>query len=393
MNPNRTSTTTRVPATYMRGGTSKGVFFVDTDLPQDPTLRDRLLMRIMGSPDPYGKQIDGMGAATSSTSKVVILSRTSRSDSDIAYRFGQVAIDSPHIDWSGNCGNLTTAVAPLAISLGLVKAPAEGIATVRMWQANLGKRIIAHVTMQAGEVVEAGDFELDGVTFAAAEIRLEFLEPGGGGEADQGDVAMLPSGRVLDLLDIPGLGTVELTLLNAGNPTVFIAAQALGLTGTELQSDINSRPELLARLEAVRAHGAVAMGIASSVEDASRHHRVVPRLCFVAPAQDYQASNGRPVSASSIAFNARIISVGQLHHAMTGTGAIALSVAAALPGSVVNRVLKPDTETTHLVFGHPSGTLAVGAHLSQRDGQWTVERSVMSRSARRLMQGWVFACV
>ena len=393
MQSSRSNKVRRIPATYMRGGTSKGVFFLDTDLPQDPVLRDRLLLRVLGSPDPYGKQIDGMGAATSSTSKVVILSRTTRSDSDIDYRFGQVAIDRPHIDWSGNCGNLTTAVAPLAISLGLVQAPAEGIATVRLWQANLGKRILAHVPMRAGEVIEDGDFELDGVTFPAAEIRLEFLEPGGGGEGDHADLAMLPTGHVTDRLQIPAIGPVELTLLNAGNPTIFVNANALGLKGTELQSDINNQPDLLARLEAVRAQGAVAMGIAASVEDASRNHRVVPRLCFVAPAQDYRASDGRLVSASSIAFNARIVSVGQLHHAMTGTGAIALSVAAALPASVVNQVLKPGTDTTRLAFGHPSGTLAVGAELNERDGQWMVARSVMSRSARRLMQGWVFAPV
>jgi probable AcnD-accessory protein PrpF len=377
----------RIPAVYARGGSSKGVFFRRDDLPVDPAARERLLLRVIGSPDPYGKQIDGMGAATSSTSKVVILSKSTRPGCDVDYLFGQVAIDRPVIDWSGNCGNLTAAVGPFAIAEGLMDAPRDGVAVVRIWQENLGKRITAHVPVKDGAVVEEGDFELDGVTFPAAEIRLEFHDPGGE-EGDAGG-ATFPTGRIVDLLEVPGVGNVEATLINAGNPTVFVNAWALGLAGTELQPDINGDKAALARLESVRAHGAVAMGIAATLEEASRVHRVTPRIAFVSPAQSYAASDGRPVNASDLDLTARIVSVGALHHAMTGTGAVALAAAAAIPGTVVHRALKAGADPARIVFGHPSGTLAVGAEAEERDGAWIVTKVVMSRSARRLMEGWI----
>lgn len=377
----------RIPAVYMRGGTSKGVFFLASDLPEDAAARDRVLLRVIGSPDRYGKQIDGMGGASSSTSKVVILSKSTRPDCDVDYRFGQVAIDKPVVDWSGNCGNLSAAVGPFAISSGLVEAPADGTVAVRIWQANIAKKIVAHVQMKDGEVLELGDFELDGVTFPAAEVKLEFLDPaadddeGGGG-------AMFPTGRKLDQLNVPGVGTLEVTLINAGNPTIFIDAESLGLKGTELQGDINGNPKLLAMAEAVRAAGAVAMGMAASAEEATAKRPHTPKLSFVAKPAAYTASDGRPVGAGDIDLLARIFSMGPLHHAMTGTGAVAIAAAAAIPGTLVSRV-SPVGADGRVRFGHPSGTLTVGAEAAEVDGQWAVKKVIMSRSARRLMEGWV----
>ncbi|MGE0423034.1 MAG: 2-methylaconitate cis-trans isomerase PrpF [Reyranellaceae bacterium] len=377
----------RIPAIYMRGGTSKGVFFHESALPPPGPARDRLLMRVIGSPDPYGKQIDGMGAATSSTSKTVILSRSSRPDCDVDYLFGQVAIDKPVVDWSGNCGNLTAAVGPFAISEGLVQAPRDGIAVVRIWQANIAKRIVAHVPMKNGEVIEEGDFELDGVTFPAAEIRIEFLEPGGG-EDDEGG-PMFPTGRIVDQLAVPDVGTLAATLINAGNPTIFVDAAALGLKGTELQDDVNGDAALLARCEKIRAAGAVAMGLAATADAATRDRPHTPKLAFVAAPQDYTASSGKPVAAKDLQLCARILSMGKLHHAMTGTGAVALAVAAAIPGTIVERIVAGRAREGSVRFGHPSGTLAVGAEAMRRGDEWIVTKAIMSRSARRLMEGWV----
>jgi 2-methylaconitate isomerase len=377
----------RIPAVYMRGGTSKGVFFLAEDLPTDHSVRERLLMRVIGSPDRYGKQTDGMGGATSSTSKVVILSKSERPDCDVDYLFAQVAIDAPVIDWSGNCGNLSTAVGPFAISSGLVGAPADGTATVRIWQANIKKRIVSHVPMQGGEVREMGDFELDGVAFPAAEVRLEFLDPAAA-EGDSEDGAMFPTGNKIDSLEVPGVGPIEATLINAGNPTIFIDAAALGLGGAELQKDVNGDAGLLARAEAVRAHGAVAMGLVKTAEEATATRQHTPKLAFVAKPAGYTASDGRPVEAASIDLLARIFSMGALHHAMTGTGAVAIAAAAAIPGTVVHRVASRGADG-RVRFGHPSGSLSVGAEACEENAQWTIKKVLMSRSARRLMEGWV----
>ncbi len=371
----------RIPAVYMRGGTSKGVFFLAADLPADPIERDRILLRVIGSPDPYGKHIDGMGGATSSTSKVALIAKSTRPGCDVDYLFGAVALGKAVIDWSGNCGNLTTAVGPFAITSGLVAAPSEGVATVAIWQANVGKKILAHVPMAGGEVLEEGNFELDGVTFPAAELRLEFLDPGLGG-------ALFPSGARLDVLDIPGVGPVEATLINAGNPTIFIDAQTLGLRGTELQNEVNGNPELLARAEAIRAHCAVAMGLATSAEEATTKRPATPKLASLAAPQSYTATGGKGVEASDIDLLVRIFSMGQLHHAMTGTGAVALAAAAAIPGTLVQRITRPGADGM-IRYGHPSGTQAVGAQAQEVDGQWVVTRAFMSRSARRIMEGWV----
>lgn len=380
----------RIPAVYMRGGTSKGVFFHRADLPQDPALRDALLLRVVGSPDPYGKQMDGMGGGSSSTSKVVILAKSARPDSDVDYLFGQVAIDAPLIDWSGNCGNLSAAVGPFAISEGLVAAPRDGLATVRIWQANLAKHIIARVPMRDGQVQEEGDFELDGVAFPAARIGLEFMDPGAAPD-EAGVGGMFPTGARIDRITTAD-ADCQATLINAGNPTVFVDAGALGLSGCELQESFNADGPLLARCERLRARAAVLMGIARTEEEATRLRQHVPKLLLVAPPADYINSRGSTVSAGQIDLLARVISMGKLHHAMTGTGAIAIAVAANIPGTVVHRLLDARALASSggsVRFGHPSGTLQVGASALQHGDDWTIEKVSMSRSARRLMEGWV----
>jgi probable AcnD-accessory protein PrpF len=377
----------RIPAIYMRGGTSKGVFFLARDLPADPLQRDRILLRVIGSPDRYGQHIDGMGGATSSTSKVVILSRSQRPGFDVDYLFGAVAVDKPVIDWSGNCGNLSAAVGPAAISTGIANAPANGEAAVRIWQANIRKPIVAYVPIRDGEVVEEGAFELDGVAFPAAEVRLEFIDPATQEGSDPGS-GLFPSGSSRDWLEIPGLGRVEATLINAGNPTIFIEAKTLGLRGSELQAEVNGRPELLAVAEAIRARGAVAMGLVATSEEATSRRPHTPKLAFVAAPMDYVAADGRTVRASTVDLVARIFSMGKLHHAMTGTGAVAIAAAAAIPGTVVNRIASTDSEG-RVRFGHPSGSLSVGAQAEASGDEWTIRKVSMSRSARRIMEGWV----
>ncbi|RQS79071.1 2-methylaconitate cis-trans isomerase PrpF [Burkholderia seminalis] len=377
-----------IPAVYMRGGTSKGVFFRADNLPADAAWRDAILLRVIGSPDPYGKQIDGMGGATSSTSKVVLVAPSTRPDCDVDYWFGAASIENPVIDWSGNCGNLTSAVGPFAIAQGLVDAPENGVATVRIWQANINAKIIAHVPMKNGEVVEEGDFELDGVTFPSAEIRIEFLDPGGAEEGEDVTGGMFPTGRSIDSLDVPGHGVFEVTLINAGNPAIFIDAEALGLRGNEMQAEVNGNAALLAKCEAIRAHAAVRMGLAATAEEVTSLRPHTPKLAFVSMPTEYVASSGKRVDPHMVDINARILSMGKLHHAMTGTGAVALAVAGAIPGTIVNRLVSGRT-LSQLRFGHPSGTMAVGAEAEQRGGTWVVTKAVMSRSARRLMEGSV----
>ena len=372
----------RIPAVYMRGGSSKGVFFHARDLPPAGPARDALLLRVIGSPDPYGKQIDGLGGATSSTSKVVVIAPSCRPDCDVDYLFGAPAIEMPVIDWSGNCGNLSAAVGPFAISEGLVQAPRDGLATVRIWQANLGKRILARVPMVAGEVQEEGDFRFDGVAFPAAEVVLEFLDPTGT------DGSVLPTGRAVDELQIAGLGRLPVTLLNAGNPTIFVRAEALGLSGTETQAQINGDAELLQRLELLRAAGAVAMGLATSAAQATAERPHTPKLCLIAPPQTYRVAGGKQVQAAELDLIARMISMGKLHHAIPGTGAVAVAVAATLPGTLVNQ-LTGELAGRQVRMGHTAGTVTVGAQAREVDGSWQVEKAIMSRSARRLMEGWV----
>ena len=378
----------KIPATYMRGGTSKGVFFSLTDLPEAAQVagdaRDKLLLRVIGSPDPYGKQTDGMGGATSSTSKTVILSKSTQPDHDVDYLFGQVSIDKAFVDWSGNCGNLTAAVGAFAISGGLVDAdriPENGICTVRIWQKNIQKTIVAHVPMTNGEVQETGDFELDGVTFPAAEVEIEFMDP-----AD-GEGSMFPTGNLVDELEVPGVGTLKATMINSGIPTIFLNAEEIGYTGTELQEAINGDSAALERFETIRAHGAVRMGLISDVSEAAgRQH--TPKVAFCAPAQDYVSSSGKQVNADDIDLCVRALSMGKLHHAMMGTAAVAIGTAAAIPGTLIN-IAAGGGERKAVTFGHPSGTLKVGAEAEVANGEWTATKAIMSRSARVLMEGWV----
>ncbi len=377
----------RIPATYMRGGTSKGVFFRLEDLPESArkpgAARDALLLRVIGSPDPYGKHTDGMGGATSSTSKTVILSRSDKPEHDVDYLFGQVAIDQPLIDWSGNCGNLTAAVGSFAISNGLIdpaRIPENGICRVRIWQANIEKTIVAHIPIVNGQVQETGDFELDGVTFPAAEVRIDFEHP-------SGDLSALPTGRVVDEFEVPGFGALQASFVSAGIPTIFVKAAEIGMTGTELQPAVNDDPELLVRLESVRAHGAVAMGLIGQVDEAAgRQH--TPKLAWVSPPAAYTASSGRGIDAAEIDLNVRAMSMGKLHHAMMGTAAVSIAAAAAIPGTLVQRAIA-GSGRDEVCFGHPSGTLRVGASARHDNGVWVIERVSMSRSARVLMEGQV----
>ena len=382
----------KIPATYMRGGTSKGVFFRLQDLPEAAQVpgaaRDALLLRVIGSPDPYGKQTDGMGGATSSTSKTVIIAKSSRPDHDVDYLFGQVSIDKAFVDWSGNCGNLSAAVGPFSISAGLVdpsRVPHNGVATVRIWQANIGKTIIGHVPVTNGAVQETGDFELDGVTFPAAEVQLEFMDPAAEEEGAGG--SMFPTGNLVDDLEVPGVGTLKATMINAGIPTIFVDAEAIGYKGTELQDAINSDDKALAKFETIRAHGAVRMGLIKHIDEiATRQH--TPKVAFVARPVGYVASSGKQIAAGDVDVLVRAMSMGKLHHAMMGTAAVAIGTAAAIPGTLVN-LAAGGGEREAVRFGHPSGTLRVGAQASQVDGEWVVKKAIMSRSARVLMEGWV----
>ncbi|HXW10015.1 MAG TPA: 2-methylaconitate cis-trans isomerase PrpF [Steroidobacteraceae bacterium] len=381
----------RIPATYMRGGTSKGVFFRLDDLPvraQVPgEARDRLFMRVIGSPDPYAAHIDGMGGATSSTSKCVIVSKSSRAGHDVDYLYGQVSIDKAFVDWSGNCGNLSAAVGPFAISNGLVdpgRVPRDGTCTVRIWQANIAKTIVAHVPMTDGVVQETGEFELDGVTFPAAEIVLEFVDPSDDGEAG---AAMFPTGQLVDDLEVPGVGTFKATLISAGIPTVFVNAADIGYTGTELREAINGDSRQLERFEKIRVAGALRMGLIETPEEALKRQHT-PKVAFVAPSRSYVSSSGKEISANEIDLLVRALSMGKLHHAMMGTAAVAIAAAAAVPGTLVN-LAAGGGQRQAVRFGHPSGTLRVGAEASQVNRQWTVTKAIMSRSARVLMEGSV----
>ncbi len=378
----------KVPATYMRGGTSKGVFFSLQDLPSEAQVpgaaRDKLLMRVIGSPDPYGKQIDGMGAATSSTSKTVIVSKSTQPGHDVDYLFGQVSIDKPFVDWSGNCGNLSAAIGPFAIHAGLIptdRIPHNGIVTIKVWQVNISKTILVHVPIVNGFVQETGEFELDGVTFPAAEIQVDFMDP-----AD-GDGSMFPTGNLVDDLEVPGVGTFNATLINAGIPTIFIDAEAIGYQGTELQDDINNDEQALSRFETIRAYGALKMGLIESLEEAkTRQH--TPKVAFVSKPKSYLSSSGKLVEETDVDILVRALSMGKLHHAMMGTAAVAIASAACVPGTLVN-LAAGGGEKESVTFGHPSGTLKVGAKANNTNKGWVVERAIMSRSARILMEGFV----
>ncbi|WP_306330928.1 2-methylaconitate cis-trans isomerase PrpF [Vibrio injensis] len=384
----------KIPATYLRGGTSNGVFFKLSDLPIDAQssgeYRDRLLLRVIGSPDAYGKQIDGMGGGSSSTSKVALISKSQQADHDVDYLFGQVAIDQPQIDWSGNCGNLSAAVGPFAIEAGLIdpaRIPEQGVVAVKVWQTNIKKTLIIHVPIVNGQVQEIGDFQLDGVAFPAAEIQVEFIDPA------EGQGAIFPTGNLRDCLSIPGLGDVEVTLINAGIPTIFLDAHRLGYQGDEGQEVVNADLEMLAKLEMIRAYGALKMGLIEHLEQAkARQH--TPKIAFVAPSKAYLTSSGKQIKSAEVDLLVRALSMGKLHHAMMGTAAVAIAAAACVPGTLVNQTAGGG-QRSQVTFGHPSGTLTVGATIEgmiiegQTQPVWQITKAVMSRSARILMEGSV----
>ncbi len=382
------TTQTTIKATYMRGGTSKGLFFCLDDLPtnitQNPELKDKTFLRIIGSPDPYSKQIDGMGGATSSTSKVVLVGKSSQPNHDVDYYFGQVSIDRPFVDWSGNCGNLSSAVGPFAIISGLIdekNLKKDGVVQIKIWQANIKKTIIAYVKMKDGQVQQMGDYHIDGVAFGASEIQLEFVRP-----VDPSD-ALFPTGNTADKLDVPDVGTYDVTMITAGIPTVFLHADSLGYKGVELQDDINNDTEALKKFETIRAFAAVKMGLIKDIEEAKTLQHI-PKIAFVSKKQNYTASSGKQITTEDIDLNVRALSMGLLHHAMMGTASVAIGVAACVPGTILNELLD-DKDIDNITFGHPSGTLKVGAVVEQTDGKHIVQVASMSRSARVIMSGRV----
>jgi len=376
----------KVKASYMRGGTSKGTFFNIADLPveaqKNQTKRNKLLQRIVGSPDVYKKQMDGMGGASSSTSKAILVGKSEVEGHDVDYYFGQVAIDKDFMDWSGNCGNLSSAVGPFAIAEGLVEnVPQNGVCCVRIWQANIKKTILCYVTMENGMVKEMGDYEIDGIAFAAEEIKLEFVEPVDPFEE------LFPTGNLIDDLEVEGIGTFKATMITAGIPTIFLNAEALGYKGTELQGDINADSDALERFETIRIAGALKMGLISDPAEAlTKQH--TPKIAFVSKAQDFITSSGKEVSASEMDLHVRALSMQQLHHAMMGTASVAIGVAASIPGTLVNEAAGGGEKDT-VTFGHPSGAIKVGAKITKETDKYVVEKASMSRSARIIMEGYV----
>jgi hypothetical protein len=375
-----------VRAVLMRGGTSRGVFFRRQDIPGPGALRDRLIQRVFGSPDPYGAQIDGLGGALSTTSKVVVVGPSSEPDCDVDYFFGQVDITRPLVDYTGSCGNLSAAVGPFAIDEGLVAATGA-MTTVRIWQVNTKKRIIAHVPTEAGTAAVDGAFTIDGVPFPGARIQLDNLDPGGtltGG--------LLPTGSAVDVLDVPGLGRIETTLVDASNPVVIVRASDLGLRGDELAEDVDAHPELLRKIEAIRACGAVAMGLAASAEEATRRRPGTPKITFVAEPRAYRTQRGTSVASDDVTLLSRIMSMGTLHRTHAATGAVAVAAAALVRGSIAYAVARRATEgpEQEVRIGHPSGVLPVGARVVQANGRWVCEKGITYRTARRLMEGWAF---
>ena len=377
----------KVKATYMRGGTSKGTFFNIADLPEPAQVagkaRDKLLQRIVGSPDVYKKQMDGMGGASSSTSKAILIGKSQKTDHDVDYYFGQVAIDKDFMDWSGNCGNLSSAVGPFAIKEGLVaNVPESGVCCVKIWQANIKKTILCYVSMIDGMVKEMGDYEIDGVAFPAEEIKLEFVEPVDPSEE------LFPTGNLVDDLEVPGVGTFKATMITAGIPTIFLNANEIGYKGTELQDDINSDTKALERFETIRVAGALKMGLISDPKEAvTKQH--VPKVAFVSPPQDFITSSGKEVQADAMDLHVRALSMQQLHHAMMGTASVAIGVAACIPGTLVN-LASGGGEKDSVTFGHPSGAIKVGARISKNGEKYIVEKASMSRSARIIMEGNVY---
>jgi 2-methylaconitate cis-trans-isomerase PrpF len=372
----------RIRAVVMRGGTSRAVFFHQADLPVDPEIRDRVILKIYGGGDPYGRQIDGLGGATSVTSKTAIIGPASVPDADVDYTFGQVSVGKPLIDYGGNCGNISSAVGPFAIEEGLVRAT-DPVTQVRIWQTNTRKRIIAHVPTAGGVPQAEGEHSIDGVPGAGALILLEFLNPGGSMTG-----RLLPTGHPTDALDVPGVGGVTVSLIDAANPVVFIRPSDLGLTGLETAERVDGDPALLSRIEAVRAHAAVRMGLAPNAAEASAKSPGVPKIAFVTSPQEYIAADGRVVAPAGIEVVGRIMTMGRLHRAYALTGAICTAVAAQVEGTLVHEAARAARSGERSVrIGHPSGVIEIGVDVRRSDGAWIVEKVTTQRTARRLMEG------
>ena len=372
-----------IPAVFMRGGTSKAIMFHRRDLPAAQAEWDRIFLAAMGSPDPYGRQLDGMGGGVSSLSKVCVLAPSARADADIDYTFAQVQIREGRVDYRGNCGNMSSAVGPFAVDEGLVVAAGDN-ARVRIFNTNTSKLIHASFPLRDGRARTDGELAIPGVSGTGAPIRLDFLAPGG---ATTG--RLLPTGLVRETLEIPDLGAIEVSLVDAANACVFLRAADLGLDGTELPEALEADPALLRRLETIRAHASVAMGIAPNLE-AARAIRVVPFIAWVAPPAAARSLGGETLDAEAVDLTVRVISNGQPHRALPLTISLCTAVAAGIEGSLVAAAARPGTEGK-LRLGMPSGVLTVAADVGRAaDGSWTAHSGAFYRTARRLFDGRVW---
>lgn len=375
----------KIPCTVMRGGTSRALFFKEADLPPDPIVRDRVIMAAFGSPDPYGRQINGLGGATSTTSKVAVISPREGEKNTVNYTFGQVSITSSLIDRKGNCGNISSAVGPFAIDEGMVEVE-EPVTTVRIYNTNTKKYIVARVPVKNGKAVVEGDYAIAGIPGTGARISLEFEHPGGSVTGK-----LLPTGNPTDILNAGGFGEFTASIVDAANPVVFVRASDLGLQGIELPREVDGNLELLAKIESIRAAAAVRIGLADTPEEATRKSPAVPKIAFVSPPSYYTTLSGTNVMAADVDLVARIMSMGKLHAAYAITGAICTAGAAKIEGSVVWEMVRGEKRQASLVhLGHPSGTLEVEVDMVKSGETWEYVKGTVFRTARRLMDGFVY---
>ncbi len=372
----------KIPAVFMRGGTSNAVVFHARDLPRERALWDEIFLAAIGSPDPYGRQLDGMGGGISSLSKVCIVGPSSRPDADIDYTFAQVQVKDAKVDYSGNCGNMSSAMGPFAVDEGVVKVSGKE-ALVRVHNTNTRKVIWSRFALDDGLSAVDGDLAIPGVSGTGAPVRLEFRDPGG---ATTGK--LLPTGNVVDTLDVPGYGKFTASLVDAANATCFLHAKDLGLTGTEMPEELDRNSELLKKLAAIRVAASVAMGIASTPEEAAEK-RTVPFVGFVSGPQDAAALSGETIEAAKVDLTARMISNGQPHRALPLTVSLCTAVAARIEGSVVNQAARASGPEAEIRIAMPSGILTVAATVNQKNGEWHAEQGAFYRTQRRLFEGFV----
>jgi 2-methylaconitate isomerase len=380
----------RLRAVFMRGGTSKAVMFRAADLPAERELWTPIFLGVIGSPDPNGRQLDGMGGGISSLSKICVIEPPTRAGADVDYTFAQVSVKDAAVDYSGNCGNMSSAIGPFAVDENLIAvADADGEATVRIHNTNTRKLIIAHFPLEGGRAAVDGDFRLPGIAGSGAPVRLDFLEPGGAGTG-----MLLPTGNATDTLEADGVRGIEVSMVDAANPCVFVAADALGASGVEMPDELEANGALLRRLEAIRIAASLRMGIAKTAEAAARIPSI-PKVAMVAPAREARTLAGERLAAADADITVRMISIGQPHRAVPLTGAMCLAVASRIEGTVVNRIARPSASPTDPVrIAQPSGLTVVGAVVRRsRDGEhreWLAESATVYRTARRLMEGWVY---